>query len=169
MRTILTVMNRLTIPVRTLLAAALLLVFGAAQATEVYRWTDADGVVHFSQTPPPQGADASRLTLRDPEPPAPGAETDIYDVAGQQERMQALRDERERKRQERLERQRQAERQAETHFRDAEEYRYPGWYLRPNRPVQPLPPVQRPPAGPGDPIRPPGVIRPPSPITPRGG
>lgn len=149
----------------------LFLAGGTLHATEVFRWTDADGVVHFSQTPPPQGVDASKMQLREPEPPEPGAVTDIYDVAGQQARMQALREERERKRQERLERQRQAEKERAVRLRDAEQYRYPGWYVRPRPepPLIPVHPIERPPPGPGEPIRPPSVIIPPGTLVPSGG
>lgn len=50
------------------LFSALLLASGVAQAT-VYRWTSADGMVHFGQTPPP-GAHARPF---DPDaPPPPG-------------------------------------------------------------------------------------------------
>lgn len=38
--------------------AALSLVCFSAGATEVFTWTDADGVKHFSHTPPPENADA---------------------------------------------------------------------------------------------------------------
>lgn len=140
----------------------------SAGATEVYRWTDADGVVHFSQTPPPLSADADKLVLHDPQPPGNDAVEDIYDVAGQQARMEALREERERKRQERIEQQREAESRQRAPYRQQDEYTYPGWWLRPDPPLRPLPPIERPPTGPGDPIRPPDMIRPPSPLTPRG-
>ena len=36
------------------LAAALPIAFDASAQTNVYKWTDADGKVHFSDTPPPQ-------------------------------------------------------------------------------------------------------------------
>ena len=55
-------MNRaLLIAPLTVLAAALAL--GAAPAAfagEVYQWKDANGVTHYSQTPPPQGKFAAR-------------------------------------------------------------------------------------------------------------
>lgn len=35
-------------------AAALLCLAPSAMAANIYRWTDANGVVHYSQTPPPQ-------------------------------------------------------------------------------------------------------------------
>ncbi|HHB13473.1 MAG TPA: DUF4124 domain-containing protein [Chromatiales bacterium] len=37
----------------------------AGGGTGVYRWTDAEGVVHFSQTPPPD-TQAERLTVQPP-------------------------------------------------------------------------------------------------------
>ena len=36
--------------------SALLLVAAAAAAADVYQWKDANGVTHYSQTPPPSGA-----------------------------------------------------------------------------------------------------------------
>ena len=66
-----------------LLLVPFLAVSERAEATEVYRWTDADGVVHYSQTPPPSEANASKLSLRDPRPSDDAPVEDIYDVAGQ--------------------------------------------------------------------------------------
>lgn len=45
------------------LVPLLLLLAGVAQATEIYRWTDDQGRVHYSQTPPVQGQ-ADRLEPR---------------------------------------------------------------------------------------------------------
>jgi len=46
-------------PFAARLAAALtLFLAAAAPATEVYRWTDADGKVHFGDQPPASGADS---------------------------------------------------------------------------------------------------------------
>lgn len=48
---------------RTLTALLLLaMLFGPVAATEVYKWTDADGGVHYGQQGPP-GASAERVTL----------------------------------------------------------------------------------------------------------
>jgi hypothetical protein len=151
-----------------LLLVPFLAVSERAEATEVYRWTDADGVVHYSQTPPPSEANASKLSLRDPRPSDDAPVEDIYDVAGQQARMQALREERERKRQERLERQREAASRQADSYAPSEIYTYPAWWLRPRPPVRPQPPPDRPSPGPGDAIRPPDMIKPPSPLTPKG-
>lgn len=41
--------------------AAALVSVGAIDAAEIYKWKDEKGVVHYSNTPPPQGTDASVL------------------------------------------------------------------------------------------------------------
>lgn len=46
-----------------------LLVLAVAQAQQVYRWVDAQGNVHYSQTPPP--ADTTRTTVIELAPPPP--------------------------------------------------------------------------------------------------
>lgn len=51
------------------LLAALLLVFSAAQAGELYRWVDKDGVVHYGDSP--GSVDAEKLNISTP--PAPDA------------------------------------------------------------------------------------------------
>ena len=67
-------MNRKFSPQRKkrLLDASMLLLlvfFGFAHADSVYRWVDAQGHVHYSQTPPPN--DATRARVMDVEPPPP--------------------------------------------------------------------------------------------------
>ena len=142
----------------------------AAHATEIYRWTDENGVVHFSQTPPPTAdSEVSRLALSDAQPADYDPENDIYGVAEQQERMKALREEREKKRQERLARQAQPASQAVIPYRERDYftypiYGYPGYQPRP--PYRPNPPGQRPRPQPGEPIRPPSPISPPGPLRP---
>ena len=84
---------------RLLLAAAFLLVCGASHA-QIYKWTDANGRVNFSNTPPPQGV---KSTVVDPNATAgpPAAEsTECYTIRCQGERME----ERQRKRQSEAER-----------------------------------------------------------------
>jgi uncharacterized protein DUF4124 len=84
---------------RLLLAAAFLLVSGAGYG-QIYKWTDANGRVNFSNTPPPKGANA---TVVDPSASAgpPAAEsTECYTIRCQGERME----ERQRKRQTETER-----------------------------------------------------------------
>lgn len=109
------------------------------------------------------------MAIEDDRPSDFDPEDDPFNVAEQQQRMAALREEREIKRQERLEirrRQAAAEAEAERKRREYEYRTYPAWYIPPQRPVRPIPPIERPERGPGDPIRPPGVINPPRPIVP---
>jgi hypothetical protein len=57
-------------------AVALLLVAPLACA-QVFKWTDAHGTVHYSQTPPPTGTRYSRVTVSgsvEPVAPAPNTE-----------------------------------------------------------------------------------------------
>lgn len=42
------------------------LLFSPLTAAEVYRWTDENGVTHFSQTPPPAGQEAEVEEVPDP-------------------------------------------------------------------------------------------------------
>ncbi|WP_329741123.1 DUF4124 domain-containing protein [Dyella sp. A6] len=49
---------------RLSLAIALLLIAPLACA-QVYKWTDAHGTVHYSQTPPPTGTKYSRVNIED--------------------------------------------------------------------------------------------------------
>src|SRR5260221_3558930 len=46
------------------LVAALCLAFDATAQTNVYKWTDADGKVHFSDTPPPPQASKNVIEKR---------------------------------------------------------------------------------------------------------
>lgn len=47
------------------------LVFAAAQAQQVYRWVDAQGNVHYSQTPPPSAATKAKVIEIAAPPPDP--------------------------------------------------------------------------------------------------
>lgn len=47
------------------------LVFAAAQAQQVYRWVDAQGNVHYSQSPPPTGTTKTTVIELAPPPPDP--------------------------------------------------------------------------------------------------
>lgn len=80
-------------------ALVLLLATGAAHA-QIYRWTDASGRVHFSNTAPPQGV---KVVVVDPSakegPPEPPS-AECHTIRCQGERME----ERERKRQAEIER-----------------------------------------------------------------
>ena len=79
-----------------LLLLLVLLVAAAPATAQIYRWVDANGVVHYSNNTPPKGANA---TVVDPDSRAalPGAETtECYTVRCQGERIE----ERQRKREE---------------------------------------------------------------------
>jgi hypothetical protein len=52
---------RSIVPASALLAAVACVAAGAADASEIYKWTDEKGVVHYSNTPPPKGASATVL------------------------------------------------------------------------------------------------------------
>ena len=137
---------------------------GTVSATEVYRWVDEDGVVHFSQTAPTADvAGVSREVVENPVPPGYDPEQDIYDVAGQQERMQARRDELEREREARRERERQAAQRAATSAPPVQGYPVYGWPgYRPWPPVQPRPPIAPPIEPPVEPPPPPSGLKPPN-------
>ncbi len=52
-----------------------LMLLSTAESAEVYRWTDDNGQVHFSQRPPPR--EAQRLQLPESGPGQPNADTDL--------------------------------------------------------------------------------------------
>lgn len=131
-------------------ATGILLVLSASPlaVAEIYRWVDDNGITHFSQMPPDHlVTDVSQLTLPDTRPSDYDPERDIYGVEAQAERMRELREERQAKRQARLERQRAAQKYQPVQYRD-QYYGYPfyrpGW-VNPRPPLRPNPPVIRPP------------------------
>lgn len=68
---------RRAVPLFALLIASFL-ILPAATATDVYRWKDANGTVHFADAPPPNGVpykivNLSSGTERDPTPPPAAA------------------------------------------------------------------------------------------------
>jgi len=147
------------------LLPCLLLALAAAPlgATEVYRWVDADGVVHFSDKAPPSGVDDfSRRDVTVKPPAGYDPERDLYGVAEQQERMRALREDMERRREARREREEQAPPSPAAAPSPAVSYPlypYPGWRPRPPRPEPPIePPVE--PRPPTATLKPPGSGRP---------
>lgn len=83
---------RLTHQNRCLLVALVLAWPAGAVAGQVYHWVDADGVAHFSQSPPAARDDVETLEIDGSRPASYDPEEDIYNVAAQQEAMQELRD-----------------------------------------------------------------------------
>ena len=66
----------------------------AAEAQEVYRWVDENGVVNFSDRAPPDAAEAgvSTLTLEDSRPAGYDPEQDVFNIEATAERTQARRE-----------------------------------------------------------------------------
>jgi len=61
-------------------------------ATEVYQWTDANGVVHFSQwAPTAPEKDVSKLDVDGSQPAGYNPEEDLYNVDANQKSMESLR------------------------------------------------------------------------------
>jgi len=86
-----------------LVACAGALFTAETDAAEIYRWVDENGVVNFSQTAPPsQDLAAEKVAMQDDRPSDWDPEADIYGVEEQAARMQALRDDMDKKRQERI-------------------------------------------------------------------
>src|SRR5690349_5900426 len=50
--------------------ALVLLLLAPAVVAQVYKWTDARGTVHYSETPPPQGTQYKRIDTNGMEQPA---------------------------------------------------------------------------------------------------
>lgn len=153
-------------PVGTFIVAIAVTLLGAAPAAaqEIYRWVDADGVVHFSDTAPATESSGIRTIVLEYTRPADyDPEADIYDVAGQSERMQALREDMAREREARRERDQKAARAEQPPVDGPAQYGYPVGY--PLYPRPPMRPPARPPTGPQPPrpepyetstLRPPG-------------
>jgi hypothetical protein len=147
---------------RTTTAITLVLLATMASATlyadEIYHWIDENGVQNFSQTQPAgktQGV--SKMNLVDTTPADYDPEEDRYDVEAQAERMNALREDMEKRREAARERQRNAAQQPVVQYREPDRYYsrpllYPPIYPRP--PHRPEPPIAVP--YPTDTLRPPG-------------
>lgn len=129
---------------------------------EVYRWVDENGIVNFSDTAPAavdRNGNVDTLTLEDTTPRDYDPEADIYNVAAQAERMQALREQMEQEREERRERQRNAPPQPAVQYQQGVQYGYPYGY-----PAYPRPPLRPSPRPPGRPVPEPyetSTLRPP--------
>ena len=64
---------------RRLPLALVMLLLAPAVAAQVYKWTDAHGTVHYSETPPPQGTPFKRITtsgVTEAPAPAPSRSTE---------------------------------------------------------------------------------------------
>ena len=76
------------------LIALVLLAVAAPAAAQIYRWTDAQGRINFSNTPPPSGTLATLVDANAKEGPPSAESTECYTIRCQGERLE----ERERRR-----------------------------------------------------------------------
>ncbi len=74
---------------RSLLLTILAFAPAWSGASEIYQWTDDDGIVHFSDTRPEQDVVTVTLYVRDLNPPGYDPATDPYSIRNQAERMNA--------------------------------------------------------------------------------
>lgn len=165
------VVNRIsaTLPgTLTLLVAAALVSANGGNASEIYKWKDDKGVVHYSNTPPPKGAGATVLDeSKGKVSVVPGYKPP--DVAPSSGSDPALQD-----RVRRLERELEQERQTQSAASQSQAEAYEQWRAQcqaqrrtdcdnPNASVgpvyggYPVPPVVRPPGRPGNPGVPSGA------------
>jgi type IV secretory pathway VirB10-like protein len=77
---------------RLLLFTALCLFAASLAAGKMYRWVDADGVTHYTQSPPPKG---EATEIRKPPPPAISPEEAQRQLAERQQRLEDAREDRE--------------------------------------------------------------------------
>jgi len=112
--------------IMTSFAIALLVAMGSAGATEVYRWVDADGVVHFSDTRP-EDQHADTLVVRETTPPGYDPAEDPYSILNQAERLAETRARLEKDRKEREENRREAIERVVIYEREPD-YRYSAYY-----------------------------------------
>ena len=91
------------ITLRAILCSLLLPLPAVAAADTVYTWTDADGVAHFSETPPADAVlETRRIEIETPPGIQSAVDDEYFSVINQAERMQQSRLENERARTERL-------------------------------------------------------------------
>lgn len=162
-----TVSMKLTVIFRLLLIP--LAVFSAAlaaQETEVYRWVDDNGVIHFSQNEPSgKVGTVEKMTLEDTTPRDYDPEEDLYGVEALAEEMTLLREEMAEKREQAEERRLSASSQPVVQYQQSDDYAYPFYGrssyfpgirppFKPRPPMRPRPP--RPDPYPSLPFRPPG-------------
>jgi TolA-binding protein len=114
-------------------------------AYEIYHWLDENGVPNFSQKQPDgKTPGVSKLSLVDTTPPDYNPDEDRYGVQQQAERMNALREEMEQRRDAVRERQRDAAQQQIVQYREpVRRYSHGIWYppIYPRPPYKPRPPI----------------------------
>lgn len=65
--------------------------FSTANAADIFKWVDEDGVTHFSQTPPESGTQSQTLEMPVFPPPAQNPADDYYSIANQAKRLETSR------------------------------------------------------------------------------
>ena len=107
----------------------------ATNASEIFRWTDENGVVHFSDTRPGDDKEVQELYISESNPPDYDPQSDPYSILNQAKRVNETWTELEQQREERRETTEQyAERQPSRFIILDNRYRYPYlYYAAPNR------------------------------------
>ena len=127
------------------LALLAIVASGTSAAQEIFHWVDENGVPNFSQERPAGSVqEFSELYLEDTTPADYDPEQDIYGIEEQAERMQALREDMEKRREENREREKYVVQQPVQQYRDPYQfYSRPLWYppLYPKPPHRPRPPI----------------------------
>jgi hypothetical protein len=120
---------------------------GTGHASEIYRWTDEDGVVHFSDTRPTRIEDVTVLRVNVQNPPGYDPTEDPYSIRNQAQRTNALWTGLEKLREERRDKRREEEQRHPQPVRYYDPYTnyyayryYPPYQpsrppLRPSRPI----------------------------------
>ena len=128
-----------------ILALLAMLASTTAAAIEIYHWLDENGVPNFSQKQPDGNIPGvSILNLADSTPPDYDPEEDRYGVQVQAERLYALREEMEQRRNAVRERQKNAAQQQLVQYREpVRRYSHGFWYppIYPRPPQKPQPPI----------------------------
>ena len=118
---------------------------GSATAEEVYRWTDKDGTVHFSDRPPTtEQKSLTTMTVNGQAPASYDPDEDRYNVEATAARTQAMRDQQAQSRQQQNSTPAPVVQYAQPQAYDVG-YGYPPYYDRPG---------MRPPQRPDRPVRP---------------
>ena len=127
------------------LALLALIASSAAAAQEIFHWVDENGVPNFSQEQPAgEIPGLSKVYLEDTTPPDYDPEEDLYGVEAQAERMNALREDMEKRREAGRQRQKTIVQQPVQQYRDPYRfYSLPRLYppIYPKPPPKPEPPI----------------------------
>jgi hypothetical protein len=112
-----------------------------ASASEIYHWTDEEGVLHFSDSRPDDGALVTTIYVEDRNPPDYDPASDPYSIRKQAERTNAMWAELEKAKEDRQEKRREAQRKARVVPSPYDPYAY---YYRPGYFTMARPGIRRP-------------------------